>query len=192
MVRAFLAIDLPWDLKREIYSLKNLEIPKDLKLKWVEEENLHITLKFLGNISENLLEKIYKNSENICKKFASFYLELEEIGSFPEKGIPRVIWIGINRENALKTLYEQLEKNFKSLKLEEKKEKFHPHITLIRVKEALNREALINYFESLKGEAKKLKGRSFLVKEIIFFKSTLTPTSPKYTPLKRITFKDYV
>lgn len=89
---------------------------------------------------------------------------MEEIGSFPEKGIPRVIWIGINREDALKTLYEQLEKTFKSLKLEEKKEKFHPHITLIRVKEALNREALINYFESLKGEAKKIE-RSFLFSE---------------------------
>lgn len=190
-MRAFLAIDLPWELKKELWSLKKLEEPPYTKLKWVEEENFHITLRFFGTVSENLVEKISKSSEAVCQKIASFKLEIKELGTFPEKGLPKVIWIGVeNKENLLEELYKNLEKGFKSLKLEDKKEKFHPHVTLIRVKEVRDEKALKEYLERLKKEAEKLKGKKFIVREIVLFKSDLLPKGPKYTPLKKIPLKD--
>ncbi|MFN4132012.1 MAG: RNA 2',3'-cyclic phosphodiesterase [Caldimicrobium sp.] len=191
MVRAFLAIDLPWELKKELWNLKKVEEPPNIKLKWVEEENFHITLRFFGTISENLVEKISKSCETVCQKIASFKLEIKEVGTFPEKGLPKVIWIGVeNKENFLEELHKNLEKGFKSLKLEDKKEKFHPHITLIRVKEVRDEKALKEYLERLKKEAEKIKGKNFIVREIVLFKSDLLPKGPKYTPLKKISLKD--
>lgn len=190
-MRAFLAIDLPWELKKELWNLKKVEEPPNIKLKWVEEENFHITLRFFGTISENLVEKISKSCETVCQKIASFKLEIKEVGTFPEKGLPKVIWIGVeNKENFLEELHKNLEKGFKSLKLEDKKEKFHPHITLIRVKEVRDEKALKEYLERLKKEAEKIKGKNFIVREIVLFKSDLLPKGPKYTPLKKISLKD--
>ncbi|MFN3568492.1 MAG: RNA 2',3'-cyclic phosphodiesterase, partial [Caldimicrobium sp.] len=164
MVRAFLAIDLPRDIKKALYNLKNLSEPKDIKLKWVEEENFHLTLKFFGNISENLAEKIFKLCEKACQDIIHFRVALGEVGIFPEVGKPRVLWIGVeNSLENIKNLYWKIEKTLKPLKLENKKEKFHPHITLMRIKEINNIMEFQQYIERLKNEAQKLKGLSFIV-----------------------------
>jgi len=187
MVRAFLAIDLPQELKKKIFSLSKTVSSEGLKLKWVEEENLHLTLRFFGNISENLVEKIYKKCKEACKKVNPFELKLAEVGYFPLKGIPRVIWIGIKESsNNLLILDNLLKKALKPLKLENKKEKFHPHITLLRIKEKTDPAAFKKLFEELKKTSKDLEGKTFFVKEIIIFKSELSSSGPKYTPLKII------
>ncbi|MFN4196961.1 MAG: RNA 2',3'-cyclic phosphodiesterase [Caldimicrobium sp.] len=190
MVRAFLAIDLPWDIKKALYNLKNIPEPKEIKLKWVEEENLHLTLKFFGNISENLVEKIFKLCEKACQDIFHFRIALSEIGIFPEVGDPRVLWIGIeNSSENIMDLYRKIEKALKPLKLDNKKEKFHPHITLMRIRNINNMMEFQQYVERLKKEAQKLKGLSFIVNEIVLFKSDLFPSGPKYEPLKRIALK---
>lgn len=190
-MRAFLAIDLPLELKQELTNLKKIEEPQQAKLKWVEEENFHITLRFFGTISENLIEKIFKCIKKVCQEISSFKLALRDVGAFPERGLPKVIWIGVeNGENLLEYLYRDLEVALKPLKLGDKKEKFHPHITLIRVKEVRDGKALKDYLERLKKEAEKLKGREFMVRELVLFKSDLLPTGPKYTPLGKIPLKN--
>lgn len=187
MVRAFLAIDLPEDLKKEIYSLSKLSIPEGLRVKWVEEHNLHLTLKFFGNISETLVDKIRKCCEKKLKHENNFTLYLEEVGFFPEKGIPRVLWIGLgDNSGKLEKLSRSLRGLWKELKIEEDKDRFHPHITIIRVKEVLNKDSLREFLEELKQEAQKLKGRAFLVKEVVLFKSDLHPSGPRYTALAKI------
>ncbi|PMP67378.1 MAG: RNA 2',3'-cyclic phosphodiesterase [Thermodesulfobacterium geofontis] len=191
MVRAFLAIDLPQELKKELFSLGKTISYESLKLKWVEEENLHLTIRFFGNISENLVEKIYKKCKEVCKEIDPFELRLSSAGYFPFKGTPRVIWIGIEAlSNNLFKLNDLLKKALKPLKLKENGEKFHPHITLLRVKEKTDPSALKSFFEELKKEAEKLEGKSFFVREIIIFKSELSPAGPKYTPLKIIPLKE--
>lgn len=187
MVRVFLAIDLPQELKKELFSLSKTVSYEGLKLKWVEEENLHLTMRFFGNISENLVEKIYEKCKEVCKEINPFELKLSSAGYFPLKGTPRVIWIGIETlSNNLYELNNLLKKVLKPLKLRENEEGFHPHITLLRVKEKTDSSALKSFFEELKKEAEKLKGKSFLVREIVLFKSELSPAGPKYTPLKII------
>lgn len=186
-MRAFLAIDLPGDLKREIYGLSKLSIPQGLRVKWVEEHNLHLTLKFFGNISEALVDKIRKSCEKKLKDEDNFTLSLEEVGFFPERGIPRVLWIGLSDDSGkLESLSRSLKTLWKELKIEEDKDRFHPHITIIRVKEVLNKDSLKEFIEKLKLEAQNLKGRAFLVKEVVLFKSDLHPSGPRYTALAKI------
>lgn len=188
-MRAFLAIDLPTELKKKLSELKE-EAPADIKIKWVEEPNFHITLKFFGNISENFLEKIFKESEKIIKNYQSFQLTLNQLGFFPEKKIPRVVWIGLTtQDETLFDLQKALEKLFKRLKINSDKERFHPHITLFRIKSIGNLENFKNYLEKISQKTETLKGLNFKVNELIFFKSTLLPTGPLYEPLHKIPLK---
>jgi len=190
MVRVFLAIDLPWELKKKLSEVKKVELPEKIKGKWVETENFHLTLHFFGNLEEKILERVIKKLEEVFKEFSSFSLELTEIGAFPERGTPRVIWMGLKEPSLmLERIHEELVKALKKLKLYEKREPFHPHITLLRIKGVEEREDLERFFEGLRREGERLKGEKFLVKEIILFKSDLTPKGPIYTPLKRFYLK---
>ncbi|WP_051920359.1 RNA 2',3'-cyclic phosphodiesterase [Thermodesulfobacterium hydrogeniphilum] len=187
MVRAFLAIDLPEELKKKLYELSKIEPPEGLKIKWVERPNFHITLKFFGSISEKLLEKIFKASEKALKEESSFKLVIDKIGYFPEKGNPRVVWIGLKLENdQLLNIHKILEKIFKKMKISDRKEKFHPHITLFRVKKLSDKEDFNAYLKNLAKESQILEGFNFIVKELTIFKSNLTPQGPIYESLYKI------
>lgn len=189
-MRAFLAIDLPMELKKKLWELKE-EVPPQIKIKWVELPNFHITLKFFGNISESFLEKIFKESENIIKNYQFFQLMLDQLGFFPKKKIPRVVWIGLKtQDETLFDLQKALQKIFKKLKINSEKEEFHPHITLFRVKSIENLESFKDYFEKISKKTESLKGLNFPVKELVFFKSTLLPTGPLYEPLYKIPLKN--
>lgn len=191
MVRAFLAIDLPWELKKKIYELNSSPIPTSLKIKWVEEKNLHLTLKFLGNISENLLSKLYQETLREFQDFTSFELLLENLGFFSEKGLPKVVWIGIKDEKEkLLEAYKTLKKILKKYKLEDSAERFHPHITLFRIKKLGNKEDFEKYFQEIDTQAKSLKNLKFLVKGLTFFKSTLYSHGPVYEVLYEVPFKN--
>ncbi len=187
MVRAFLAIDLPEELKKKLSELSKIEAPEKTKLKWVEEENLHITLHFFGNITEKLAERILKKCKEAFEEFGPFTLEITELGHFSNRGIPRVIWIGIfDISETLFRIHKALKEVLKKLKLEQSKEEFHPHITILRVKEVNEEETFKRFYEDLKKVAQWYKGLKFPVREIILFKSELSPRGPKYTPIGKI------
>ena len=75
MIRTFLAIDLPLELKKKLYNLSLLPKPRSLKIKWVEEKNFHLTLRFFGDISESLLKKLYNRTEKVVKELKIFNLK---------------------------------------------------------------------------------------------------------------------
>lgn len=190
MVRAFLAIDLPWDLKKKLYELSSVTFPNSLKIKWVEEENLHLTLKFFGHISESLLEKLYKETLQNFQNFTSFELAIENLGYFPEKGSPRVVWIGLKDEKKkLLEVYKILNKIFKKYKVENSSERFHPHITLFRIKKVESKEEFERYLSELSRQANLLKNLNFLVKDLTFFKSILYPSGPVYEVIYKVFLK---
>ena len=189
MIRAFLAIDLPKDIKKELFNLSKIEIPEGIKLKWVEERNFHITFRFFGNVSEKDIKKIIKHGQKVSQDFSAFKVILDEVGMFKDrKGQPRVVWIGVKfEEEDVFGLYNELEKGFKKLKVIDRKEDFHPHITLFRVKYA--DLGFKQYLESITAQAKDLKGRSFWVKDLTLFKSTLTSKGPIYQAISQIELK---
>jgi 2'-5' RNA ligase len=184
MVRVFLAIDLPSSLKKELSKLKTEEQPF-ARLKWVEEENFHLTLFFFGNLPEKEVEKIVLVCEKRVKNYSRFELFLTEVSGFPKKGDFRVVFLGCEeRSNTLQRLVHELSKDFKKIGFKLEDRDFHPHITLFRLKELKDRSAYHEFVQELTKKAQFLKGKSFPVQEVILFESKLSPTGPKYTPLK--------
>ncbi len=186
MVRCFLAIDLPEEIKEVLEGLQ-----KELKrlnedIRWVRPEGFHLTLKFFGNVEEDRLGRLYEVAEGPVKKTSPFNLTLKEIGFFPERKAPRVIWVGIGGED-LSTLLEfqlNLERAFEKLKIPREKRKFHPHLTLGRVKRISDPKRFLEAARRL-----KVPEKTFRVTSITFFKSTLRPEGAVYSPLKVISLK---
>lgn len=174
-MRCFVAIDVPDEIKRKIG-----EIQKDLNrsgIKLVEPENLHFTLKFLGEISESKAEEIKQRLKEI--EFQKFSIELAGVSGFPNLKYLRVIWIGTTSEK-ISELAKLIDKRLSSIGFKEEK-KYVPHLTIARVKRKPSIE-VIKFIEKYKSE----KFGNFLVQEFSLKKSILTKSGPIYTNLLRV------
>jgi 2'-5' RNA ligase len=170
-MRTFIAIELSGKIKKEIQKIQN-SLP-EFKGKKTEFENLHLTLKFLGEIDEKTLEEIRKRLREI--KLNEFEAEIDSIGIFSE----RIVWVGIrNCEKLQKEVDEKLEELF------EKEKRFMGHLTIARVKNLKNKE---EFLEGLKGiEIPKMK---FFVTNFNLKKSTLTEEKPVYENIETYKLK---
>lgn len=180
-MRCFLCIEIK---KPEIIS-QILQFQEELKpinarIKFVEAENLHFTLKFLGNIETSLIDEIYSVMKNT--PFSAFSMTLEKVGFFTAAR-PRVIWIGISKgREKLAAITSFLNQNLKDLGFKPEKRKFSPHITIGRIKYLNDRELLNKLVEKWRDQIfGKLEISAFQLKE-----SVLTPKGPVYSILKEI------
>lgn len=182
-MRTFIAIELNEQTKQKIKELEDKI--KDLiigQIKMVEPENLHLTLKFLGEIKEEKINSFAEEINKIVANFSPFELEIGNIGFFPSVKMPRVLWLGVTEKSGqLFQLKQDLEKNLKKLGSLEEKREFSPHLTLARIK---NKISLSQQFENLK-EYKIGKER---VEGLSFIQSKLTRQGPVYTLLKKFNF----
>jgi 2'-5' RNA ligase len=182
-MRSFIAIDVSNELVCKV--LEELKkVNADIKI--VEPQNLHITLKFLGEIREELVDSIYEAMLPLAD-FPSFNLSMEGVGTFPSPKYIRVIWIGI-RENRKKIVEMQQSLEERLIKLGFKKEsrKFDPHLTICRVKSPHGKDELLRFIE-------KNRNREFgkvYIDKVYLKKSTLTPKGPIYSTIKTIHLRE--
>lgn len=167
-MRLFVAVDIPTNT--EIEGVMSY-VKKAGKVKAVEKENLHITLKFLGEVSDDKLSDIKNCIESSCKNFKKFSIKLKGLGAFPSLSKPRVIWIGVDEgKDILSEIMRRLDECFHQMGF--KKEKSYvPHITIARVKGFIKLDP--------RPYLKKDFG-SVIVEEIKLKKSQLTPKGPIY------------
>jgi 2'-5' RNA ligase len=172
-MRCFIAIDLPEDVKKEIFKVQT-EISKisDVKMKLVEPENLHLTLKFLGEIDDAQANQIKEALNGI--KFKKFEGTLNQIGIFPTPNFIRVIWIGMEPSVLIKEMHAKIDEELSKLKIKKEKQ-FESHITLSRVKFVKEKEALIAKLKEV-----KVPKLSFKVEDFVLKKSILTGQGPVY------------
>lgn len=178
-IRCFIALDL----KEEFIKNKIEDIQRELKgsgadLKLVERQNLHFTLRFLGEIPPQKVEKVKEQLERV--KAESFEVVLKGIGVFPSFSRINVIWIGVSEgEDKMKEIYDKVNDALIPLFPKERGE-YVPHLTIARVRSGRNRDKLIKVIERLKEfEIGKVRFSEFQFK-----KSTLTPRGPIYENLK--------
>ena len=177
-VRAFLAIDLDDDLKPKINKIIKEFKQTDAKIKYVELTNLHLTLKFFGDIDTEGLEILEKTIANVLVDFKPFDIKIRGCGAFPNNNHIKVIWIGIDEDSIIKDLHDKLDKEFTRLGFDKDK-RFSTHLTIGRMKAGKNKnrvKATIEEFSDVEiGEMK--------VDKISLKKSTLTPQGPIYEDL---------
>jgi len=173
-MRAFIAIEMPEEVKKVFLEAQS-KFDKD-KAKLKITRDFHLTLKFLGEVDENKVEEIKKKLSEI--KFDSFETSLTDIGVFPGEDYIRVIWIGLDdSKGKIKKLQQEIDEKLQKLGFK-KDERFHPHVTLARVKFVEDKE---NFIKNLKEI--KIKKETFQITELKLIKSTLTPEGPVYEDL---------
>ena len=184
-MRAFISADigaLPGIVK-VLDDLKNT----DADLKLVEPENIHLTLKFLGEIDEKMVDEIAGVMEKSVKEVSPFRIKLRGVGVFPSMDYMRVVWIGIENAEKLGIIVGRLENDLSNLGFKKEKRRFSPHMTIGRVKSPRNKEILQNF---LKENREKDFGE-LEVKCIRLKKSVLTPKGPEYSTVKEVPFQKY-
>lgn len=182
-IRAFIAIELPEEVKAQLRKLQEkLKVGKEEAVKWAEPEGIHLTLKFLGNITREKIEELSRTISPVVREVRPFTLQPEGLGAFPNLRTPRVVWVGVSGDlEVLLALQEQLEQALSKLGFKREKG-FSPHLTLGRVREKAPhriRELLGREI----GELEVPEMAHFRVTNISLMRSTLTPSGALYTRL---------
>lgn len=172
-MRAFIAIDLPFNIKNKIRQIQTRLKSTEISAKWIKPENIHLTLKFLGNIEENQINEI----KNIIKETTyiskPFQVSFNNFGFFPNPKKPKVFFISLTDESTLKKFTNILEEKLEKLGFKKEK-RFEAHITLARIKNITNITNLVKEINNISFK------KSFSINEIILFRSTLTQSGPIY------------
>ena len=185
-IRAFIAINLSLEIREFISSLRNYFQIEEFKVKWVEKDNLHLTLKFLNYISPEQVNLASSSIKEITNQFNPFLLKLSsEIGLFPTYQAPRIVWVGIKEgTNKLIKLSDIIEKMLYKRGFPIENKKFSSHITIGRIKYIKDRNNLINILKNI-----DVKCISQEVKSIELMESKLTPSGPIYSILDTFPLK---
>jgi len=133
-VRLFLAINLPPEVRQAIAEAAAPLREIAPALSWVQEQKIHLTVKFLGEQPEVMCERIAAAMRNVAARNRVVDVELGGIGAFPNFRRPRVVWIGVTPEPKLELLHHDVEATCESLGLPVDGKPFRPHLTLARVK----------------------------------------------------------
>jgi len=183
-MRTFIAIELSREIKETLSGIQDELKKAGADVKWVKTDNIHLTLKFLGEVREEKIPKIAQSLKESTNLTAPFDIQLDTAGVFPDLKFPRVVWIGIEEgKEKLIGLANQIEDMLVSLKFPKEKRGFSAHITIGRVRSAKNKDALIQKLKQVK--PLKLTQQ---IKSIALFKSTLTPEGPAYEKLAESSF----
>jgi len=168
-MRLFIAIEMPDSVKEHFGSVQN-DI-KGFKGKLVNKEQMHLTLKFLGDVPDDKVEVVKEELKKVKVEKINCYTT--NIGFFPSEDYIRVIWVGLGPKEKLIELQKKVDDSLKELFSKDKR--FHPHLTLARVK-------FIDDKEKFKEDVKKIKleKKEFVVDSFKLVKSTLMSDGPVY------------
>lgn len=179
-IRTFIAVRITPEKK--LNEIMN-EIKKSLKgeeIRWVESNNLHITLRFLGETNNEQVSSISEMLERVIKSFQPFQFKLKGVGFFKSKKQPRVLHVTTENNEVLKQLANEIEDGLVQLGFGHGEKKFTPHLTLGRFKYIINKDS----FYSLVNKFHDVNIQQNTVSEIIFYQSILSSGGPTYIPVK--------
>lgn len=185
-MRAFVAIDLPENIKlaiaRQQHILRTASSlgASSAEIRWTRAEGIHLTLKFLGEISEKQLTQV-TGALATLGSFQTFPVELKGFGFFPDAQRPRVFWVGVDAPPALAQLAGRVEASLKTLGFTSTQHAFTPHLTLARFKISKPQPNLKAFIE---GQAGLTLGR-FEVSEFFLFESKLSSRGAEYRKIAR-------
>ena len=178
-LRAFLAIDVDEDLKAKMYKVIKQFKQTDANIKYVDLENIHLTLKFFGEIDSDGIELLSSKISGVVSNFDKFKIKIKGCGAFPNTKRIKVIWLGIDDDKVIRQLHDELDKEFVKLGFDKDK-KFSSHLTIGRMRNAKGKDKVQAAIE----EFGDVEIGEMDVDRIVLKKSTLTPSGPIYEDLK--------
>ena len=173
-MRCFVAVKLPIEIKDYLFDLQKKIRSENAKINFVHKKNLHLTLKFLGELNEKEVEEVKRILRKV--KFKKFEVYLDEVGVFPNEGYIRVVWVGLKPVRKVFELQQKIDSEL--LTIFSKDEKFSAHLTIGRVKFIKNTESFLEVLKNL-----EVKNKSFLVDKSYLIESELRKEGPKYSDL---------
>jgi 2'-5' RNA ligase len=182
-MRVFIAIDIDEKIRKAIADVqKQLDAKVDIRkgdVKWVEPENIHLTLKFLGEIKDEQTAEVCDITKQVAEAYKNFVLDVESVGSFGGRSA-RVVWVGVSKgAEELLTLQKDLENRLSQAGYPPEEREFSAHLTVCRVK---NPKAGFKLADAVK-QFENLKLGSVAANAIHVYQSQLTPAGPVYTLL---------
>jgi 2'-5' RNA ligase len=180
-VRLFVAADLPEDLRRRLASIQHELRDIPLPVRWVRPEGIHLTFKFLGAVQEGRVAEIGRALEGAGRGVGPFRLQTDGIGTFPERGNPRVLWVGIAGDVAAALrLQAAIERALAAIGLPSEDRPFRPHLTLGRVRGQAKGE-----WRPALAEASERTAGVLDVQDYVLFESRHDRSGAVYLPLQR-------
>ena len=150
-VRAFVAVEVPEEIRSRIAKLNESTPDHHFPIRWVRPEGIHLTLKFLGQVPCTDLPHVVEATRRGVAGLAPFSLTVQGFGVFPNFRRPRVLWVGLTGQiDALKALQESIDMEFERIGFEKEKRPFSPHVTIGRVQESASPAAILSMGEELK------------------------------------------
>ncbi len=166
-------------VRNKLAKAQALTVQTGADVKLVETENIHVTMRFLGDVTQDTVERVFDEMKKI--QFVPFNIQLKGVGVFPSLSYPRVVWVGITEgTNELRSIYDQLEMRLRGLGFAPDDHGFSPHLTIARVRSGRNKAQLAEFvkqnagldFGTIGAECLRLK------------RSVLSPKGPTYSTLK--------
>ena len=183
MIRSFIAIELPEETLQNLAAIQEQLKGSRARVRWVKPGSIHLTLKFLGNISPVQVDEIAAAAAQVIVDEPPVTLCPAGLGAFPSNRKPRVIWVGLRGEvERLVNIQAGLERALEPLGFAQEGRGFRPHLTIGRVKDRRRLQSLIEAMST----QELPEFNSFDADEIILYKSDLRPTGAIYTKLHRM------
>ena len=179
-IRSFIAFDIEdQQIIRNIENVQSMILRTGADLKLVKPQNIHITIRFLGNILPSQIDEIYNEMKNV--DFKPFQIEIKGVGVFPNMRRISVIWAGIGRgSNELRSIFNQLEPRLLKLGFKKEMKEFSPHLTIARVRTSRRKDELIRCLKEFEDyEFGVIEARCLRLK-----RSILRPGGPTYLTLR--------
>ena len=189
-IRSFIAIELSNDIKNNIGQIvARLTVDNKLAVRWVPLNNIHLTLKFLGDVDYKIIEGLNNNLQKNLNNLEKFEITFKNIGVFPNIDHPKIIWLGVQNSKSLNTAYKVIDDTASKLGIKSENRPFSPHITIGRVKKDITRIETQQIKKPISSVTINTVGTQ-PVNDITIFKSTLDPHGAVYSPIFKISLHD--
>ena len=187
-VRCFVAINIPDEVHDQISNYIEKLKKYSEEIRWIKAANIHLTLKFLGEIDSSRVAQVKHCLNPISNKFSSFDLNISGLGCFPGKNRPRVFWLGMEqgKENPLFGVHQWIENQLEQIGFEKEKRRFSPHLTLGRVRagQPVDFTKIFTFIEQ-----SPFTPIDFQVRDVYFLQSFLKPTGAEYQVIEKYLLK---
>ncbi len=183
-IRTFVGVELPPDIRQRATELVKKLQATEATVRWVESHNLHLTLKFLGDVAMDESAEICDVVQAAVEELPPFDIELFGAGAFPTGDRPRTVWLGVGQgTEQMVELHDQVEQSLLPLGFRKEGRRFRPHITLGRVRHSPEQIAELG---QLLQAFTEFSGGIMQVNEVTVFSCQLERTGPTYEPLGHV------